>query len=158
VKSTIAIVVDDPRWRESVPDAVRLCRRAARSALAGMADRPVALCVLLADDAKVADLNRRFRGKRGPTNVLSFPAGSSVGIDSSGPAATSLGDIALAYETVAREAARDGKTVSAHLAHLVVHGVLHLLGHDHVRAADATRMESLETSVLARLGVADPYA
>lgn len=158
MKSKVAIVVDDPRWRTVAPDVARLCRRAARSALAAMErDRPFELCILLADDTRVAGLNRQFRGKTGPTNVLSFPAGSSAaGV--SDETATPLGDIALAYDTVAREAVRDGKALADHLAHLVVHGVLHLLGHDHVRAADATRMESLETSVLARLGVADPYA
>jgi probable rRNA maturation factor len=161
VKSKIGIVVDDSRWRDILPDAVRVCRRAARSALAELRDegQPVQLCVMLADDETVADLNKRFRGKRGPTNVLSFsgqisrtPASPNVSVT------LSIGDIVLAFETVVREAQRDGKTISAHVSHLVVHGVLHLLGHDHTRQADASRMESLEVTVLARLGVGNPYA
>jgi probable rRNA maturation factor len=160
VKSKIGIVVDDSRWRDMVPDVARVCRRAARSALAGGRDegRPVELCVMLADDATVADLNRRFRGKRGSTNVLSFPD-RTPRMTGSGDdrAAISIGDIVLAFETVVREARRDGKTVSDHVAHLVVHGVFHLLGHDHVKKDDAVRMEALEVTALARLGVENPY-
>ncbi len=166
MKSRIAIVVDDSRWRDRVPDVARVCRRAARSALGGVPDpgRPVELCVMLADDATVAGLNRRFRGRRGPTNVLSFPDRTphpprkprSCAACEEG-AAMSIGDIALAFETVVREARRDGKTVPDHVAHLVVHGVLHLLGHDHMKKADAAGMEALEVAALARLGVENPY-
>jgi probable rRNA maturation factor len=161
VKSKIGIVVDDSRWRDVLPDAIRVCRRAASSALADIRDEggPVELCVMLSDDVTVADLNERFRGKRGPTNVLSFPVRSPLAPERGGERETRMiGDIVLAVETVVREARRDGKTVSAHVAHLVVHGVLHLLGHDHARDADAARMEALEVAVLARLGVGDPYA
>lgn len=106
----------------------------------------------LADDALVRDLNRRFRGKDRPTNVLSFPSGEP-------PAPGGmLGDIVLARETVEREAALDGKPFDHHLIHLVIHGMLHLLGYDHESDEEAEAMERLETAVLADLGIPDPYA
>lgn len=106
----------------------------------------------LGDDALVRDLNRQFRGKDKPTNVLSFPSGEEAG-----PGAP-LGDIVLARETLQREAALDGKPFDHHLMHLVVHGMLHLLGYDHESDREAETMERLETAVLADLGVPDPYA
>ena len=105
----------------------------------------------LADDALVRDLNRRFRGKDKPTNVLSFPSGE---VASGAP----LGDIVVARETLEREAALDGKPIDHHLMHLVVHGLLHLLGYDHESDDEAEAMERLETAILAELGVPDPYA
>jgi probable rRNA maturation factor len=108
----------------------------------------------LADDATLRALNARWRGVDAPTNVLSFPAAapSLVAI------APMLGDIVLAFETAEREAAIESKSLLGHAVHLVVHGFLHLLGFDHQVAAEADRMEALETIVLARLGIADPYA
>jgi probable rRNA maturation factor len=106
--------------------------------------------VLLTDDAAVRDLNGRFRDKDKPTNVLSFPAPES--------AAPHLGDIVLAYGVCAAEAEAQGKTLSNHLSHLVVHGVLHLLGRDHEDDAEAEEMEAEEREILAQIGVADPYA
>jgi probable rRNA maturation factor len=163
VTPSVGVVVDDPRWRSRLPDVARICRRAARSALAGTAlrsARSVELCVRLADDDVVAELNGRFRGKRAPTNVLSFPQhqGGALRALEEGSGLFMLGDVVLGYETVAREAARDGKPLADHVAHLVVHGVLHLLGLDHVSDAAAARMEAFEVSALARLGVGDPYA
>lgn len=110
-----------------------------------------ALALLLADDAALADLNARFRGRQGPTNVLSFPpaAGAEPGF---------LGDIALAGETVADEAHAQGKSFEHHAAHLAVHGFLHLLGYDHAEPAAAEAMEARERAILASLGIADPYA
>ncbi len=111
---------------------------------------------MLADDALVRRLNRDYRGVDQATNVLAFPAadgGGSVAAEAPLP----LGDVVLALETVRREAADQGKSVAEHLSHLVVHGVLHLLGFDHVEAGDAARMEALEIEVLAGLGVPDPY-
>lgn len=106
--------------------------------------------LLLGDDAAVAALNSEFRGKSEPTNVLSFPP--------SAPAEPGfLGDIALAAETIAREADEQGKSFEAHAAHLVVHGLLHLLGYDHANDADAEKMEARERAILAGLGIADPY-
>ncbi len=113
-----------------------------------------ALSILMADDATVRTLNRDWRGKDSPTNVLSFPSDMPAIPDEP----DFLGDIALARETLEREAALDGKTLDDHLRHLVVHGVLHLLGYDHIEKAEAEEMESTETRILAGLGVADPYA
>jgi len=112
------------------------------------------LSVVFTDDAHVRALNRQYRGKDYPTNVLSFPAPPAK-VDGFGPL---LGDIVVAYETVAREATAEGLVFEDHLSHLVVHGLLHLLGHDHEDDAEATAMESLEVAILARLGIADPYA
>jgi probable rRNA maturation factor len=114
---------------------------------------PVELSLLLSDDAGVQELNRAWRGLDRPTNVLSFP-----GIGAASPDGMHhLGDVALAFETVAREAEAEGKTIADHVAHLVVHGVLHLLGRDHETDEDAEAMEALETAALASLGIADPY-
>ncbi|MEJ8572725.1 rRNA maturation RNase YbeY [Microbaculum marinum] len=113
--------------------------------------------LVLADDALVCDLNRRFRGKDRPTNVLSFPAGDAVPAGHL-PINTHLGDVVLAAETLAREAEAENKTHGDHFSHLVVHGILHLMGYDHETDEQAAAMESLETAILADLGIADPYA
>lgn len=152
----IEVEVEADAWLAALPDAVTVTQAAARLALGAPARDGVSaradlsLTVLLTDDAEVAGLNRQFRRKAGPTNVLSFPAhGTAIG---------HLGDLALAYETCALEAATQGKRLSDHLAHLVIHGVLHLSGWDHEADAEAEAMEDLERELLARLGVADPYA
>nr|WP_293899188.1 rRNA maturation RNase YbeY [Phenylobacterium sp.] len=106
--------------------------------------------LLLTDDATVRDLNARFRGQDAATNVLSFPAAPNP--------EDHLGDVALAYGVCAREAAEQGKPFGHHLQHLTVHGVLHLLGYDHIGDDEAEAMEGLERAVLAGLGVPDPYA
>jgi probable rRNA maturation factor len=106
--------------------------------------------VLLTGDAQLKALNHDFRGKNKPTNVLSFPAPANK--------ENYLGDVALAYDVTQNEALAAGKRFADHATHLVVHGVLHLLGFDHVRPRDAQRMEPLETRILAELGIADPYA
>lgn len=128
------------------------------------------ISIVLADDALLRDLNSRFRGRDEPTNVLSFPllepfaeaiaaADSTTFIESqTGYAPLMAGDIAIALETVLDEAHTQGKPASNHLAHLVVHGVLHLMGHDHEDDIDARRMEALEIVILAAMGIADPYA
>ncbi len=105
--------------------------------------------MLLSDDQAVRDLNARFRNKDKPTNVLSFPAAES--------AAPHLGDVVLAYGVCSAEAETQGKSLSDHLTHLVVHGVLHLLGRDHEDDAEAEEMEGEERAILADLGVLDPY-
>lgn len=142
----IGVEVEDAAWTQVLPQAEALAAAAAAAAL----DRPGDLTVLLADDGAVRDLNARFRAKDVPTNVLSFPAAPS--------AAPHLGDIALAYGVCAREAGAQGKPLAHHLQHLVVHGVLHLLGSDHHDDAEAEGMEAAERAILARLGVPDPYA
>jgi probable rRNA maturation factor len=153
-RASIAVLVSSPRWRVPGLRPAEQARRAARAALAAKAPgRPVALAILLSEDGEVRELNRRWRGKDKPTNVLSFPSGGE------GPGGRlMLGDVVLAFETLAREAAAAGKPISHHLSHLVVHGVLHLMGYDHERPAEARRMEGLEVRVLAGLGIPDPYA
>lgn len=141
-------------WRKALPGAEALCRRAARAALAAAPRRTPrgTIAIALADDALLQDLNHQFRGRDKPTNVLSFPADAS---DPLGP--RQLGDIAMALQTLKREATEQGKTLRQHLLHLVVHGTLHLLGYDHERPGQARTMESLERRILAGLGQPDPY-
>lgn len=149
------IVVACPKWSESVDDPEALCSKAAAAALYAANDAPasVTLSVLLTDDEEITALNSQFRGKDNATNVLSFPAGD-VYPDGS----VMLGDIAVAYQTVASEAQTGGIDIAAHLTHMIVHGTLHLLGYDHETDDEAEEMEALESRVLGGLGVADPYA
>ena len=109
---------------------------------------------MLADDALLRELNRDWRAIDAPTNVLAFPCD---GPEAGGTGPVLLGDVVLSYQTTTAEARRDGKPVADHLAHLVAHGVLHLLGHDHQTDDEATLMEALETRALGTLGIADPY-
>ncbi|WP_313001432.1 rRNA maturation RNase YbeY [Brevundimonas sp.] len=143
----IEIEVEDAAWAAALPDAEAVVLRAATAAL-GTVEGDVV--VLLTDDAGVQDLNARFRDRDRPTNVLSFPAAES--------AFPHLGDVVLGHAYCAAEAEAQGKTLSDHLSHLVVHGVLHLLGRDHEDDAEAEEMEAEEREILASLGVADPYA
>lgn len=143
----IEIEVEAEAWTGALPQTEVIVESAARAALGTVAGDVV---VLLTDDDAVRDLNARFRDKDRPTNVLSFPAPES--------AAPHLGDIVLAYGVCAAEAEAQGKTLADHLSHLVVHGVLHLLGRDHEDDAEADEMEAEEREILAQLGVADPYA
>jgi probable rRNA maturation factor len=113
------------------------------------------LAIVLSDDSAVRRLNRQWRGKNAPTNVLSFPAPPS---GKGRPASPYIGDVVIAYQTTAREAVAEGKPFNHHVAHLAVHGFLHLVGYDHVNDGDAERMERLERRILAHIGVADPYA
>ena len=142
----IEIEVEDAAWTAALPDAEAVVLRAATAALGTVEGD---LVVLLTDDAGVQDLNARFRDKDRPTNVLSFPAAES--------AFPHLGDVVLAHAYCAAEAQTQGKSLSDHLSHLVVHGVLHLLGRDHEDDAEAEEMEAEEREILASLGVADPY-
>ena len=150
----IDIEIEDPAWSLAVPDAEALVRQAAEIALVSAASPPdsegqACLTVLLTDDASVRDLNARFRDQDAATNVLSFPALQNP--------ENLLGDVALAFGVCVREAAEQSKPLAHHLQHLTVHGVLHLLGHDHIGNDEAEIMESLERAVLAKLGVPDPY-
>lgn len=153
----VAISREAGGWAE---DAEWLAERAALAALAATwpdDEGPAELSIVLADDALVQQLNRDYRGKDKPTNVLSFALTEAEEPEAE-DAPTLLGDVILAWETVAREAAEQDKPVSDHLSHLVVHGVLHLLGYDHEVDEDAEEMEGLEIEVLKTLGIADPYA
>lgn len=143
----ISVEIEDEAWTAAVADAEAQVVAAARAALEGVDGEIV---ILLTDDETVRDLNARFRGKDRPTNVLSFPAPET--------ARPHMGDLVLALGVCVAEAEQQGKTVGDHLSHLVVHGVLHLLGHDHEDDAEAETMEAKERAILAMLGVADPYA
>jgi probable rRNA maturation factor len=145
----IDVEIEAEDWTRALSEAAALVRRAAQAVLDHEA-QPGGATVLLTDDATVQGLNARFRRQDKPTNVLSFPTAPNP--------EHHLGDIALAYGTCAREAHEQGKTLSAHLQHLVAHGVLHLLGYDHMTDEEACEMEGLERAVLASLGIADPYA
>jgi probable rRNA maturation factor len=148
----IDILVQSTRWR-AAPAAGRTVRNAIAAA-AAEARGPAELSVVLTDDAGIRALNRRWRRRNEPTNVLSF-ASQAGGVKDGIPRL--LGDIVIAYETVAREASTQRKPFSHHLAHLAVHGFLHLLGYDHDSDDDAEAMEQLERTILARLDVPDPY-
>jgi probable rRNA maturation factor len=154
----VSVVRHDEAWRASgVTDA--MVARAAGAAFA--VATPFSLgtyevSILLTDDAEMRALNRTWRGNDAATNVLSFPANDALACDQSEPGL--LGDVALAFETTAREAQDANIALSDHLAHLVVHGMLHLLGFDHMGDEEAERMETLERRALASLGIADPYA
>jgi probable rRNA maturation factor len=147
---TVDITLASPLW-----DNVD-CENTIRRALAAAAPPSSAhaeLSVVLTDDAEIRRLNARWRSRDEPTNVLSFPVPRN-GKD----LPRALGDIVIAYETTAREANEERKTIEQHLAHLAVHGFLHLLGYDHESAAEADEMEQLERNILAKLDIPDPYA
>jgi probable rRNA maturation factor len=156
--STVQVSVQKaaPGWK-AVSGATAKVRRAARQAvaMAGVAVMPGAeIAVLLADDARIREVNRQWRTKDKPTNVLSFPGAPPAKITQT----PFLGDIILAFETMAAEAVAEDKPLEDHMMHLVVHGVLHLLGYDHMTPGEAERMEKLESSILASLDIPDPYS
>ena len=145
----VEVEVEAEAWLLALPDAERIAREAALRSLGSQDVSEGGVSLLLADDAAVRELNAQWREQDKPTNVLSFPAPPTT--------APHLGDVALAFETCAREAAEQDKPLAHHLAHLVAHGVLHLLGWDHETDAEASEMEALERRILADLGVPDPY-
>ncbi|MCB1367693.1 MAG: rRNA maturation RNase YbeY [Rhodobacteraceae bacterium] len=161
------LVIEDESWQAL--DLGQLAEQSFRAALAGAGIAPEGyeIALLACDDVRIADLNREFRDKPAATNVLSWPVedlapDSDGGIPvppprPDGPFAESLGDIAIAYGTCRAEAEAAGIAFDDHVSHLLVHGCLHLLGYDHVRDKDATRMEALEVAILAKLGIANPY-
>jgi probable rRNA maturation factor len=155
----IEVVASCDAWGAACPGVGALAAGAARAALAGArrnAGGPATLALVLTDDAEQQRLNRTYRGKDAPTNVLAF-ALSDPAMPQAAGAPLLLGDVVLAFETVAREAAEQGKKLEDHLRHLVVHGVLHLLGFDHQTDTDAAIMEAREVAILTGLGVPDPY-
>jgi probable rRNA maturation factor len=158
---TVEPVVEDPRWDAAgIPTVAERAARAVLDAVGRDPDQHE-VGLLLCDDAKMVGLNRSFRGETSPTNVLSWPAFAGevpVPPGEPGEGPLFLGDIALAYETCLAEAEAAGIALADHAAHLVVHGVLHLLGHDHAVDAEAAAMEDIETKVLASMGVANPYS
>ena len=153
--------IDIEDWPEGEWDA--LAERAAGAAGEGepcLANPRLVVSLLFTCDSEVHTLNREWRMRDKPTNVLSFPMlerEELEGLGADGPPVM-LGDIALAYETCTREAGEKGISLEAHATHLIVHGLLHLAGHDHVDSdTQAEQMEALETAILAKLGIADPY-
>jgi probable rRNA maturation factor len=161
--STIDVTSVHPGWTIMCPAAKSFARDAAElalvhgSAASGLTwPARVELGITLAGAAQQRRLNRDYRGHDAPTNVLAFPAWDPATRLPSGVPIL-LGDVVLACETVAREASEQNKPIDNHLRHLVVHGVLHLLSYDHSTQAEATKMEALETAILTRLGVPDPY-
>lgn len=141
-------------WRREVDDDDLVAAMRAAYRACERQDRAAEVALLLTDDAAVKNLNATWRGKDQPTNVLSFP-NDAPGTDGAG---RHLGDIALAFETVAGEAREKNIPIRHHAAHLAVHGMLHVLGFDHEDDASAERMETLETAILASIGLPDPYA
>lgn len=152
----VDLTESSPLWRAS-PGIGKLVRRAIRAGLQASGAQileAAEVSVLLTDDRQMSALNEQWRGLARPTNVLSFPAAAPDRI----AAAPLLGDIVVTFETAEKEAAEEGKAFDDHVAHLIVHGFLHLLGFDHQDAGEADRMEALEANALAKLGIADPYA
>lgn len=148
----IDICVDSDLWKD--PGGAKACvRRALAEAAAALSKAPAELAVVLTDDTAVCLLNRQWRGIAKATNVLSFPA--AAGLAAGDPPL--IGDIVLAYQTIAREARAKRKPFAHHLAHLAVHGYLHLIGYDHENDTDAAAMEDAERHVLRRLAIPDPY-
>jgi probable rRNA maturation factor len=147
--SGITVLVEDPGWRKTRGLKTRLLRAAEAALRAGGFKGKSTLTVLLSSDKKLKALNRDFRGRDKPTNVLSFPAARNKD--------GYRGDIAIAYGVTLKEAETAGKRFCDHASHLVVHGVLHLAGYDHEKPRDAQIMEPLETRILKRLGIGDPY-
>lgn len=145
----IQVVVDDPGWRKFRGLMPKLKRAGEAAAKAGGVKGAFSLTLLLSSDRKLKSLNRRFRKKDKPTNVLSFPAAAND--------ENYLGDIAIALGVTRREAKDRVKPFADHATHLVVHGVLHLAGYDHVKRRDAQAMEGLEIAILSKLGIANPY-
>lgn len=148
----LVIAVEAPAWRRAIPALTRFAKeiaRTAHNAAVGAGAKPLTgeVTVAFARDGAVQELNHTFRGKNKPTNVLSFPSPDGTG-----------GDVILALETIRAEADLQGKTFGDHTAHLIAHGILHLMGYDHIARGDARRMESLERKLLQGLGIGDPYA
>lgn len=163
----IDILIEDPRW-DAVPlEGISASALRAVCAHAALDPDAVEISILACDDARIAELNADFRGKPQPTNVLSWPseelapaqAGGAPKAPRPDPAGVfSLGDVAVAFETCAREAQALNKPVVDHVTHLIVHGMLHLLGYDHIRDPDATLMQTIETEILGKMGLDDPYS
>lgn len=145
---------DDDAWCV-LPDREALARQAVEAAFGALEEAApdAELAVVFTGDAAMAELNRLWRGKSGPTNVLSFPAVAAANPD----LPKALGDIVLAAGVVTAEADAQGKPLANHVQHLIIHGTLHLLGHDHDEDDAAQAMERLETRAMARLGLPDPY-
>ena len=152
----VEIAIECAAWEKALPDIEQLARDVVEAGVEELGEGPLVgaeLSLLLCDDLQIHALNATWRQQDKATNVLSFPAGPSR----AGAPARLLGDIAVSFETVQREAADEGKSLRDHTAHMIAHGLLHLFGFDHETDADADAMEAHERAILARLGVSDPY-
>lgn len=155
----VDIEVEHDDWLDVLPNAPQLIQTAIEATFAHLETSqqagggPADIVVLLTDDAEMKDLNKQYRQKNAPTNVLSFPAPKIAGVTD----IAHLGDMALGLETCVREAKEQNKTLANHVTHLSIHGALHLLGYDHMVEAEAQEMEDLERDVLKSLNIADPY-
>ena len=152
----VNVLIEDDRWATALPRLVTLTRRFATLALETEDRAKAETTVVLSTDSVVRGLNRRFRQKDSPTNVLAFPA-ARVGRTLNPAKTAEIGEIILAFETVRKEAVTQGKPFVNHLAHLVIHGILHLLGYDHEAPGEARVMERLEADILSMLGMPNPY-
>ena len=152
----IEVIFEDDRW--AALGLEDLCGPAGVAAMAvtGRETTGFEIALMGCDDARIATLNQDFRGKPTPTNVLSWPASETPPMQGGVPE-IELGDIAIAYETCQREATEKGVSVQDHVTHLVIHGILHLLGYDHISDEEAEEMETLEIKALAKLGIGNPY-
>jgi probable rRNA maturation factor len=154
----LALEIEDPRWTDALPNAADLLETAIGLALADVGDdsRTIEVGVRLVDGGTIQGLNRDWRGRDKPTNVLSFPLGDPGPVDDP-DFPWLIGDIVMSFDTVTAESIRDGKSLEHHVAHLAIHAALHLIGHDHEDEAEADAMEAVEVKLLAGLGIADPY-
>ncbi len=147
--AVIDISIESDDWTECAPDIADVIEQTAEAALNAMElpNQDTEVSIVLSDDDFIQSLNKQWRGKDKPTNVLSFPQDEPQ----------LLGDVIVAFGTVKREAEEQGKLFESHVRHLIVHGILHLLGHDHENDEEAEEMESLEIEILHALGVKNPY-
>lgn len=158
---SVDVIIQDPQWGDELLELAEIASAATLSHV-GLSPDVWEIAVLACNDAQIAELNAQFRGKSTATNVLSWPSqerGAQVEGQVPEPpnGESELGDIAIAYETCAKEARDGNKTLKNHTMHLIVHGILHLLGYDHERDGDGDLMEATEIAILAKLGVANPY-
>lgn len=163
---TIDCIFEDDRWEAAGLDRLADIAEAATLTRLGLDPATVEACVMGCSDARIAELNADFRDKPQATNVLSWPSqerGAAIAGEMPRPpvmdafGGTELGDIAISYDTCMAEAQAAGRSLADHATHLLVHGLLHLLGFDHIRDPDAALMEGLETEILGNLGIANPY-
>ena len=156
----VEVVIEDARWQEHGLEL--LCRKAVATTMDHLGLAHADLCVMGCSDTRIKELNAEFRGKARATNVLSWPSQDRAAVEAGGtprpPTDPELGDIAISYETCRAEAYSANVLFSDHVTHLIVHGLLHLLGYDHQNDADAELMERIETETLGKLGISDPYS
>ena len=161
MSACVEIVIEDDRWEAFGLEAAAGRAMAATLAHLGLDPALFQAVVMGCDDARIAALNAEFRGKRKPTNVLSWPAiefgPREPGSHPDLPEIEELGDVAISYDTCQREATAQGKPFADHTTHLLVHAILHLAGYDHIDDLDAKTMEDGERAILSRLGIPDPY-